>query len=238
MNINNNISTCYLLLVLVHLYFQIQLVQCCNENVCLSIVSKCLLLKSCVCKTKNYKCHKECFECLGTYFDICCSCLEFCPKSKIDESKLSRQSHVEKFPETIPGLFNVLTEYPDDLNRWTAITFANYVNLKNHDKIELDSEETELSTNFAGPRIFNCTVIYINSCVTLPKCKRSCYTMGAYSYRWFYNGCCECVGEYCIPFGLEIKRCQECLDEEEEAKEEEVKDLYYYDYDYYAEEMY
>lgn len=46
-----------------------------------------------------------------------------CPKPNDTESTLSRKSNVEDFLEPVPGLFNVLTEYPDDQNRWNSTTF-------------------------------------------------------------------------------------------------------------------
>ena len=31
--------------------------------------------------------------------------------------------------------------------------------------------------------------------------------MGAASYRWFNDGCCECIGHHCINYGLNEARC-------------------------------
>lgn len=63
------------------------------------------------------------------------------------------------------------------------------------------------------------------------KCRESCSTMGAYSYRWFHVGCkyssfliictdfytlylfilgCECVGKTCINYGINDSRCLDC----------------------------
>ena len=47
-----------------------------------------------------------------------------CPKShEINESPLSKKSHVEDFMEPVPGLFDVLTQYPDPEMRWNSTTF-------------------------------------------------------------------------------------------------------------------
>lgn len=42
------------------------------------------------------------------------------------------------------------------------------------------------------------------------KCRESCQSMGASSYRWFHDGCCECVGDTCINYGVNESRCLDC----------------------------
>lgn len=50
-------------------------VQCCNKSLCGSIVTKCLLTKSCKCEEKfNPKCYKECLSCLEDLYQDCCPC--------------------------------------------------------------------------------------------------------------------------------------------------------------------
>ena len=56
----------------------------------------------------------------------------------------------------------------------------------------------------------NCTVAYMSQCMSWNKCKASCISMGASSYRWFHDGCCECVGHTCINYGINESRCLEC----------------------------
>lgn len=46
----------------------------------------------------------------------------------------------------------------------------------------------------AEPIPVNCTVAYMSQCMSWNKCKNACMSMGASSYRWFHDGCCECVG--------------------------------------------
>lgn len=46
-----------------------------------------------------------------------------CPKPNETNNLLSKKSHVEDLTEKVAGLFKVLTEEPDHLNRWTSITF-------------------------------------------------------------------------------------------------------------------
>jgi len=47
----------------------------CNEAVCASIVSKCMLTQSCKCDLQNCTCCKECFTCLSYLYSECCSCV-------------------------------------------------------------------------------------------------------------------------------------------------------------------
>lgn len=52
----------------------------------------------------------------------------------------------------------------------------------------------------------NCSVAYMSQCMPWTKCKASCQSMGAQSYRWFHDGCCECVGDKCINYGIAESR--------------------------------
>lgn len=52
----------------------------------------------------------------------------------------------------------------------------------------------------------NCTVAFMSQCLSWIKCKEQCQSMGANSYRWFHDGCCECVGEHCINYGINESR--------------------------------
>ena len=50
----------------------------CNEAVCASLVSKCMLLKSCECNMldkNNCTCCKDCHRCLAKLYTECCSCV-------------------------------------------------------------------------------------------------------------------------------------------------------------------
>ena len=41
--------------------------------------------------------------------------------------------------------------------------------------------------------------------------------MGAAKYRWFQNaGCCQCIGDTCIDYGLNEPMCLLCKDDAEE----------------------
>lgn len=53
----------------------LKIVSSCNEAVCASIVSKCMITQACECDLKNCSCCKDCFNCLNTLFTECCSCV-------------------------------------------------------------------------------------------------------------------------------------------------------------------
>lgn len=52
----------------------------CNEVVCASVVSKCMLTQACKCDLtrspdNNCTCCRDCAKCLGYLYTECCSCL-------------------------------------------------------------------------------------------------------------------------------------------------------------------
>lgn len=121
----------------------------CNEQVCASMVSKCMLTQSCKCDLKNCSCCKECYNCLSYLYSECCSCVgkyspewwfvidrigeritltcllqrtDMCPKPNETRNALSKKSHVEEL-EGIPGLFKALTDEADEEEKWSIFTF-------------------------------------------------------------------------------------------------------------------
>merc|ERR1740123_951586 len=96
----------------------------CNEAVCASIVSKCMLLQSCKCDLQpDCTCCKQCFECLDYLYSECCSCVDMCPKPNVTIHELSRMSHREPLEGSIPTLFQALTAQSDAQARWSIVTF-------------------------------------------------------------------------------------------------------------------
>lgn len=97
--LNLSVLTALLLIVSVHLSYS------CNEQVCASIVSKCMLTQSCKCDSQNYSCCRECFTCLGHLQLECCSCLgkldntqfHFVWKSIVASEKRPIGSHFHSF---------------------------------------------------------------------------------------------------------------------------------------------
>ncbi|XP_014203681.1 twisted gastrulation protein homolog 1-A [Copidosoma floridanum] len=203
----------------------------CNEAICASVVSKCMLTQSCKCDLVSCTCCKDCFSCLSYLYDECCSCVDLCPKPNVTDNRLSKKSHVEEFGEPIPGLFQALTAEPDPHERWHTFTYPVDFNItlfspKPDKEIKYrmmtENDETQLNHPLKPNVVtFNCSVAYISTCTSWGQCKKSCQSMGASSYRWFHDGCCECVGDTCINYGINESRCQKCpVDKEEELKEQ------------------
>lgn len=67
-----------------------------------------------------------------------------------------------------------------------------------------------------------CSVVYHGKCVAEEKCEALCRSNGAAKYRWFPNGCCECIGEGCQGYGIEEIRCKVC---ENEVEDDDVSAL-------------
>ncbi|XP_037823055.1 protein twisted gastrulation isoform X1 [Lucilia sericata] len=216
-------------------------VESCNEVVCASIVSKCMLTQSCKCELKNCSCCKECLKCLGKkYYEECCSCVELCPRPNDTRNSLSKRSHVEDF-EGVPELFNVLVSSPsDDVDyNWNIFTFqVDFDTVLSGPKLEKDFNYFRTNDKNLDEALkerdnmitVNCTVIYLDQCTSWNKCRQSCQSTGASSYRWFHDGCCECVGSTCINYGVNESRCRNCpeskdLGEEfDDALDEDMQD--------------
>lgn len=199
----------------------------CDETLCRSIVSKCQLLQKCNCQPGNSTCSVQCFKCLD-YLDMkCCSCVSICPVNSNDENVLlSAKSHVEELTESMPTLFSTLTEEGDHLDRWSAYTFPVRMSFISFSESSLPPIMRNIEFG-PGTRVSmksdgfddeediqaNCTVAFMSQCIPLNKCKASCTSMGASSYRWFHDGCCQCVGANCINYGLNESRCTQCPQE-------------------------
>ena len=199
----------------------------CNEVVCASIISKCILIENCKCEPKNCPCQKEFLNCLGEkYSKECCSCVELCPKSNQTRNALSKKSHVEEF-YGVPELFNALITSNHEDVEWDIVTFPIDIDIITAG-IDLDDNmkywdgETVVDEDDNYNRV-NCSVIYMTSCMSWNKCRQSCQSTGANSYRWFHDGCCECVGKTCINYGINDSRCRNCPEQmEDEDDLEEI----------------
>nr|CAH7757736.1 unnamed protein product [Callosobruchus chinensis] len=192
------------------LFLLLQHVESCNEAICGSVVSKCLLTKSCNCNVKNCTCCKDCFNCLSYLYTECCSCVDMCPKPNDTggASALGRKSHVEDFNEGIPGLFSALTEVPDTLKRWDVKTFP------------VDIEYSQ----YGPKKEIKIKMPFWSQCMSWTKCKSSCQSMGASSYRWFHDGCCECIGQ-CTACSQDGGRYQDVTEDEVEYDYGEDEDF-------------
>lgn len=191
----------------------------CNEAVCASIVSKCMLTQSCKCDNKNATCSRDCFHCLDYLYSECCVCVDMCPKPNLTDTELGQKSHVEEFSEPVPELFSALTDERDPLSRWTSFTFPVYFSLittVSNEQVTLSPviiEDEELPME---RKLLNCTVAFLSQCMSFAKCKESCRSMGSSSCRWFHDGCCECIGSTCLNYGINEGRCLECPKESDD----------------------
>ena len=112
--------------------------------------------------------------------------------------------YFQDIEENSPTLFQALTDQDDAQGRWSVVTFP----------IDLDmtsfmppSKSPALSSSLEESKVtVNCSVAYMAQCMSWNKCKASCRSMGATSYRWFHDGCCECVGNQCINNGINESR--------------------------------
>lgn len=200
-------------------------VEGCNEAVCASVVSKCMLTQSCKCDLKNCSCCKECFNCLSYLYSECCSCVDMCPRPNDTDggsgsNSLGRKSHVEEFADHVPELFQALMSEPDAQQRWITFTFPVDFDISPYFRPKLMEKEIKLRTQSAEQDVaspdtkeimtLNCTVAYMSQCMSWNKCRASCQSTGATSYRWFHDGCCQCVGNTCINYGLNESKCLDC----------------------------
>ncbi|XP_068093275.1 twisted gastrulation protein homolog 1 [Hyperolius riggenbachi] len=202
-------------------------IQCCNEALCASVVSKCLLQELCQCSLLNGNCSccKECVLCLGTLWDECCDCVGMCNPRNYSETSPSLMSTVQVLGEPIPTLFRALTE-TDESNflGWNVVSFPVVEELSYHENLAvfLDSvnqpQQQNVSISQYGDSVAQnseeepmCTVVYADECMSCHKCKGFCESMGASKYRWFHNACCQCVGPDCIDYGSKTVKCFKCM---------------------------
>jgi hypothetical protein len=152
-----------------------------------------------------------------------------CPKPSETTNQLSKQSHVEEL-EGFPALFDALTIDADAEERWDIFTFPiDFDTLKGGGKFDYlvksaDNMATRPNRKKTGVVTLNCTVAYMSQCMSWNKCKEGCRSMGASSYRWFHDGCCECVGHTCINYGINDSRCLECPEDKEFLLEDYLND--------------
>ncbi|XP_050398913.1 twisted gastrulation protein homolog 1-A [Patella vulgata] len=213
--------------------------EACNEAICASQVSKCMLIKCCECDMsdkKNCSCCQDCQVCLSKLYTECCDCVGLCAKQDPHDTP-RKTSSIEDLSDPIPELFNVLTQQDDHLLRWTSTSYAVHPDsmffkpgnslvpnmefsssLDAGKSLEKAIEEELLSRQ-------NCTVAFMSQCMSIRKCKQSCKSMGAAKYRWFHdNGCCQCISSTCIDYGLSEPKCLRCPSEQDLLLEHELID--------------
>ncbi|XP_026320912.1 protein twisted gastrulation-like [Hyposmocoma kahamanoa] len=218
----------------------VPIIYACNEAICASVVSKCMLTQSCKCDLKDCSCCKDCFNCLSYLYSECCSCVDMCPKPNDTRTELSKTSYVEELDDGVPGLFSALTIDPDPQERWLSITFPTDIDIsavrlaaENKLVYHLQSVEQESIPESRNVVTINCTVAYMSQCMSCDKCRYSCRSMGATSLRWFHDGCCECIGDKCLLYGINENKCLACPGNGKSIVENDLDDdLTYEDLDY------
>ncbi|MPD02737.1 Twisted gastrulation 1-B [Portunus trituberculatus] len=132
----------------------------CNEVVCASMVSKCMLTQACKCDLtrspdNNCTCCRDCAKCLGYLYTECCSCLGMC---EARAQVLDRtDSQVGDLPEPFPHMFKALTGEKDMLLRWTSITFPIDVDLTDIDATTMNKNRYKLGEWEVGFCLFRAT---------------------------------------------------------------------------------
>lgn len=133
---------------------------------------------------------------------------------KISTSNLNEISHIEVLDDPVPGLFEVLTEENDKLGRWTSQSFPVQLTFENSDSKKKVKFIEGTKVVSGGDQIdnfhANCNVAFISKCLSWTKCKQACISMGSSSYRWFHNGCCQCVSKNCVNYGIASGQCTAC----------------------------
>uniref|UniRef100_A0A1A9W651 Protein twisted gastrulation n=1 Tax=Glossina brevipalpis TaxID=37001 RepID=A0A1A9W651_9MUSC len=180
----------------------------CNEYTCTSVVSKCQLKQDCQCDFQDALCSSKCLHCLGVLFLDCCSCLDICPS--LDNEDHSNFNSQTGYLNGIPALFNAIAA-ESNTEDWTTINIP--VNAGNHS---------------------DCIMIFANKCYDHRKCLEFCSSLGSDSYRWFLDGCCECVGINCFNYGLSENHCSNCPPKDDI---EDIKNLNDTDYEETYNEM-
>ncbi|XP_054748468.1 twisted gastrulation protein homolog 1-A-like [Lytechinus pictus] len=206
----------------------------CNENKCVSRVSKCQLTGACGCTLDNCTCCVNCTLCLAELWDDCCSCVNMCKPRNMSATDMASYSTIHDLrvdSDMADILFNALTEHdkPHPDAHWTVerVTpqeegvilpgLAGPDNSESRDNAPVESSpstkpatSTAASANETIVPMGTCTVAYINICLGLKKCEDACEHMGAAKYRWFHTGCCECVGSTCLSYGKKKALCRDC----------------------------
>lgn len=202
----------------------------CNENKCVTRVSKCQLTGACGCTLENCTCCVNCTLCLAELWDDCCACVNMCKPRNLSSTDIASYSTINDLrmeSDWTNTLFNALTQvdkpHPD--SHWTVERVTPQeegVNLPglvaatpsegstNDVAPSSKTATTAISVNQTIIPIDICTVAYIKICLGLEKCVDACHHMGAAKYRWFHTGCCECIGSSCLSYGKKKALCSEC----------------------------
>ncbi|KAM8960606.1 twisted gastrulation protein homolog 1-A-like [Pelodytes ibericus] len=188
----------------------------CNKALCASDVSKCLLQELCQCQVKegDCPCCQDCVLCLGSLWEQCCDCVGLCSEDKKAKRQSARRSSLEELRLSVPSLFRALSGIQEGDSNVGWIAHSLPVSEELRQKSHMDHILLGDHTVAASPPLVNmsgvCTVLYFNPCMSMRRCHQSCESVGSPRYRWFHNGCCQCVGPDCYGHGSKETLCQQC----------------------------
>ena len=94
-----------------------------------------------------------------------------------------KSSSFQDIEENSPTLFSALTDQDDTQGRWTVVTFPIDLDLASF-MPPSKAPITGGSTLEESKVTVNCSVAYMGQCMSWNKCKASCRSMGASSYRF------------------------------------------------------
>uniref|UniRef100_H2Y5W7 Uncharacterized protein n=1 Tax=Ciona savignyi TaxID=51511 RepID=H2Y5W7_CIOSA len=192
----------------------------CNKARCASVVSYCLIQDKCGCDaTINCSCCADCARCLDQHYRHCCDCVGMRRgRNYTTIVPPIMTSTVAIFDKPEPRLFVALTESSVPALRCSIVRFPVSQELAAHGSRELyhrrhhgKPPEVAQDIEHTATKDPICVVMYFDECMSLNDCRMNCESTGSTSYRWFHNGCCECVGPDCLNHGHMEAKCSNCL---------------------------
>ncbi|XP_078367387.1 twisted gastrulation protein homolog 1-B-like [Oculina patagonica] len=176
----------------------------CKSKVCVARVSFCIIMKDCArCRPKapgeKCDCCDGCFRCLGSLWRKCCDCIGLCGYfSPPNITGKEIPSSTGDLDASLPTLFEAMSH-------GTHLPVAFMTKPRNPSPLPTVGK-TDSSNNKNV-----CRVAFFDGCTTKEDCIASCTSMGSHRYRWFRNGCCQCVGHRCNDYGELRPLCKKCL---------------------------
>ncbi|KAI1728881.1 twisted gastrulation (Tsg) protein conserved region domain-containing protein [Ditylenchus destructor] len=151
----------------------------------------------------------------------CCPCIGLCKPHNEKPTELHLRSSIQELNvnEDFPGIFE--EQFAQLELDWRTYVFPVKQELNKYKQIK------ELNNILGSPESTNCTLIYMNECMSHKRCEQTCKTMGASSLRWFHTGCCQCIGSFCLKYGSDKDRCNDCKSSSspnEESDEDKIID--------------
>ncbi|XP_060111383.1 twisted gastrulation protein homolog 1-B-like [Heteronotia binoei] len=192
----------------------------CNKALCASDVSKCLLQEVCQCEANHAGCPccQECAFCLGNLWESCCECVGLCDERPASAPRSAQRSSMHNLMSPVPSLFRALMAISDNDPPvgWSILTLPVDEELRqNHVETShlLLGPHTSLAPpDTKGPNTTAppCQAIFFNECLSMSRCHAAGQSVGAWRYRWFHNGCCQCLGPDCRGYGGAQAQCSNC----------------------------